>query len=116
MLSYDGSITKKDPMQKDTLIQAGGRAAATFVYVALVVTLISNGSKLFGEKDDDLLIPIFMLLLFLISATVTSLLILGKPVMMYQAGDKKGAFTFLFATLGWLAAFLLAVGVVMAVR
>ena len=103
-------------MQKDTIIQALGRAAATFVYVVLVVALLSNGERFFGQQEDEFLIPIFMLLLFLISATITSVLVLGKPVMLYHAGDKKGAFTFLFATIGWLAAFLFVVGAILATR
>jgi len=102
-------------MRKELLLQALGRATATFLYVALVVVFMSNGSRLFGEKDHALT-PVFVLLLFVISATVTAYLILGKPVEMYLDGAKKEAVRFLFATVGWLAAFLVAVGVIMALR
>ena len=58
--------------------------------------------------------PWRLLLLFVISATVTGFLVLGKPAMLYHAGDKRGAFTFLSATVGWLFGFLVLVGILMA--
>lgn len=72
-----------------------------------------NASRWFGEKDD-FLAPVFALLLFVISATVTGLLVLGRPLALYLGGAKKEAFAFLSATLGWLAVFLVAVGAIMA--
>lgn len=57
-----------------------------------------------------------MLLLFVISATVTGFLILGKPITLYLDGAKKEAFRFLAMTVGWLAAFLVLVGILMAFR
>ena len=104
-------------MQKDSVaVQALGRAAATFGYVGFVVLLISASENFFGDKEESLLMPVFALLLFIISATVTGLLVLGKPIALYISGAKKEAFTFLFATIGWLAAFLIAVGVLIATR
>lgn len=94
-------------------VQALGRAAATVAYVALVGAFMSNGSRWFGEKDTALT-PVFVLLLFVISATITAYLVLGKPVEMHLAGAKKEAASFLFMTVGWLAGFLVLVGVVMA--
>ena len=94
------------------LVQSLGRAAATVAYVALVAAFMSNGSRWFGEKDTALT-PVFVLLLFVISATVTATLVLGKPLELYLAGAKKEAARFLFATVGWLAGFLVIVGVAM---
>ena len=99
---------------RNMILQSLGRASATTAYIALIAIFLSSGEKLFGAQDNELLIPIFMLLLFVISATVTGYLVLGKPVMLYHAGDKKGAFSFLVATVGWLAAFLVLVGIAMA--
>jgi len=81
-------------------------AAATFLYIAGIVFLISNGEKIFGPKET-LIIPIFMLLLLVVSATITGLLVFGKPIMLYLDNRKKEAFTLLFGTIGWLAIFLL---------
>lgn len=102
------------PMSKGPMLATSfGRAAATVAYVALVTVFMSNGSRWFGEEDTALT-PVFVLLLLVISATVTGLLVLGKPVELLLAGAKKEAGAFLFATLGWLAGFLVLVGVLMA--
>lgn len=94
-------------------VQSLGRAVATVAYVLLVAMFMSNGSRWFGEKDTALT-PVFVLLLFVISATVTATLVLGKPLELYLAGAKKEAARFLFATVGWLAGFLVAIGLLMA--
>lgn len=43
--------------------------------------------------------PIIMLLLFVISAAVTSFLVFGKPVMLFLEGKKKEAALFLASTI-----------------
>jgi hypothetical protein len=103
-------------MEKQALVVKGlAHAAATALYVALVTLFMSNARYIFGEKDDAL-IPVFMLLLFIISATVTSLLVLGRPLQLYLAGSKKEAMTLLAATVGWLVAILFAVAIAMILR
>jgi len=83
-------------------------ALGVFVYVAIVAWLLFNGEHAFDDKPS-FLIPVFMLLLFIISASVTSLLVLGKPIHLYLSGFKKEAFTLLFATLAWLILFVIIV-------
>lgn len=83
-------------------------ALGVFVYVSIVALLIFNGEHIFDNKPS-FLIPLFMLLLFIISASVTGLLVLGKPVHLYLSGLKKEAFILLLATLIWLAFFVGAV-------
>ena len=74
--------------------------------------LMSNAKNLFGEiPEPNTFIPIFMLLLFIISATVTGSLVLGKPILLYLDGSKKDALVLLFSTLIWLVVFLCAVAV-----
>ncbi len=58
------------------------------VYVFLVSLIMSHGSKIFGEKDTAVT-PIAVLLLFVLSALVTSGLVLGRPVTLYLDGQKK---------------------------
>ena len=84
-------------------------ALGTFVYIALVAFLMFNGKNVFGDVSS-FMIPVFMLLLLVISASITGLLVFGNPVRLYMDGHKKEAFTFLFSTLSWLILF--AVGVV----
>ena len=84
-------------------------ALGVFVYVSLVAVMMFNIEHIFGNKPDNFLAPVFMLLLFIISASVTGLLVLGKPIYLLTKGLKKEAATLLFATIAWLVAFLLIV-------
>ena len=83
-------------------------ASAVLLYVFGVSSFLSNAKYIFGEEDAQhkLLIPIFMLILLIISATITGLLVLGKPVHLYFSGQKKEALIMLFTTLAWLVLIL----------
>ena len=77
-------------------------ALATGAYVATLVTLILNGEKLFGTIDN-ILGPIAFLLVFVVSASITGSLVLGKPILMYLDGQKKEAVKLFMYTIGSLA-------------
>lgn len=79
-------------------------ALGTTAYISLIATLMQNGSKIFGEKDN-FATPIIVLLLFTLSAIMVGSLILGKPLMMYLDGKKKEAIVIFLQTVGWLAGF-----------
>ena len=49
--------------------------------------------------------PVLFLMLFVLSAGVTGALVLGRPVLKYLDGDRKGAIYLFCATLGWLFVF-----------
>lgn len=87
----------------------------TAVYIILVGLFIFFwGEKIF--PDENLLIPIFMLMLFVFSAGFTGFLVFGKPVMLYLDGKKKEALSLLSYTLGILfviVIIVLVVGLVM---
>lgn len=85
-------------------------AAATFIYVAAVAWFGFNSQTIFG-KQSTFLAPLFALLLFVVSASVTGLLVLGKPIHLYVSGLKKEAVILFSITLGWLILFLLIVSV-----
>ncbi len=76
-------------------------AFGVFIYVALIATIMSNGNKIFGEKDT-FLTPIAVLLLFVLSATITGALVLGRPVWLYLANFKKDSVLLFVYTVGWL--------------
>lgn len=63
-------------------------ATGVLIYVSAIAFFGFNGEKIFGNKPN-FLIPLFMLLLFIISASVTGLLVLGKPIQLYLNGLKK---------------------------
>ena len=77
----------------------------TLAYVGTVSWFIVNGDKIFG-KMSGYLAPVAFLLLFMISAVITGILVLGKPALLFYEGNKKEAIRLLLLTLGWLAFYL----------
>ncbi len=71
------------------------------VYVAIVVFLIQNGGKIFGQMND-LLGPIAFLLLFVSSAAITGALALGRPILLFLENRKVEAIKMFLYTIGWL--------------
>ena len=93
-------------MKKKIIKTALLNAVATTIYIIGVVTLMSYASSS-GINGPELLAGVVMLLLFVISAAVTSLLVFGRPVLWYLDGKKKEALSLLGYTLGFL--FIIAV-------
>ena len=91
-------------------------AVGVFVYVSAIAWLGFNSQMIFGATKESFLAPLLVLLLFVVSASVTGLMVLGKPIQLYLDGMKKEAFTLLLATLAWLVIFLSAVVVVLLLR
>lgn len=89
---------------KNSIVKfAGLNALGTTLYVALVASLLFNAPLIFGSTGKDtVFIPIAMLLLFVISASVTGSLVLGRPLLWYLDGKKKEAVSLFIATLGFL--------------
>ncbi|OGZ34148.1 MAG: hypothetical protein A2Y98_02330 [Candidatus Portnoybacteria bacterium RBG_19FT_COMBO_36_7] len=74
---------------------------AAFVYISGVAWLMFNGEKFFG-KAESFWMPVALLLLFVISATIVGALILGRPILLYLDGKKSDAITLLAYTVGCL--------------
>lgn len=83
-------------------------ALGVCVYILLVSFIMYNGNTLFG-KEDNFLMPIAFLLLFVFSAAVTSTLVLGRPIMFYLENKKNEAVKLFFYTLGWIFLFMILV-------
>ncbi len=92
--------------KKNYLFKSLINAVGAFVYITCVAWLMFN-SHGFIDQSNSFLVPVFMLLLFVISAAITATLVLGKPMSLYLGGLKKEGFILLFCTLGWLIIFLL---------
>lgn len=88
-------------------------AVGTLAYIAIVVTIMSNAERWF-DGMPKFLGPMAFLLLFVVSAAITSSLVLGKPLMMFLDGAKKQAIKLFGCTVGWLAIALVIVFVVLA--
>jgi hypothetical protein len=81
------------------------QAAGVFAYVGLVALFMFNAQKIFG-KVDTIVAPILMLMLFVFSAAVTGLMVLGRPGYLYSQGQKKEGITLLVYTLGFILLFI----------
>jgi len=100
--------------QQEYLKKSFISATGTFLYIAAVSLFMTKAENFFPE-EDGILIPIFMLLLFIVSATVTGLLVLYKPIQYYVEGKRKDAVILILSTVGWLIVFLILVGVAITV-
>ena len=74
----------------------------TTTYIILVASFMFSLQSLFSEKEDIIIIPVAMLLLFVSSAAITGFLVFGKPVMLYIDGKKREAVSLLVYTIGIL--------------
>ena len=76
-------------------------SAGVLVYVFLVALLMNYGEQIFGSMNN-LTGPIAFLLLFVLSALIVGMLVLGKPVILYLDGKKKEAIQLLLYTVFWI--------------
>ncbi len=77
------------------------QALGVFIYILLVVQIISALTHLFPEPDQFWQ-PVILLLLFVVSVAITGLLVLAKPIILYLDGLKKEAIKLFGWTIGWL--------------
>ncbi len=78
------------------------------IYTSGVAWLLFNGGRILGNITN-FLGPLALLLLFVFSATVVGLLVLGRPALLYFNGAKSDAIKLLLFTMGWLCVMILAV-------
>ncbi|MEJ0021466.1 MAG: hypothetical protein WDN47_02660 [Candidatus Doudnabacteria bacterium] len=99
-------------MKDNPVAHSLGHAVLVLLYVTLVASIMNHGSVWFGQKDTAFT-PILVLMLFVLSAAITSALVLGRPVLMYFDGQKKEALKFFGYTVGWMFALTVVVFAVM---
>ncbi|MFA5175600.1 MAG: hypothetical protein WC430_04305 [Patescibacteria group bacterium] len=83
-------------------------AVGVVVYVIGISFILRNGNQIFG-KMDNFLAPVAFLLLFVLSAAITGMLVLGKPLLLYFENRKSEAIKMFFYTIGWLFLITLAI-------
>ncbi len=101
-------------MKTNIIGRAVLHAIATAVYVGLVALLMSNAEQLFG-KQENFWGPLAFLLLFVLSATITGSLVLGRPFLLYLDGKKEEAVKFFLLTVGFLLAITIVIFVALVV-
>mgnify|MGYP001569452446 CR=1 FL=1 len=94
---------RKDMQNSNLIARSLLHSLAVLVYVTLVVWLMTNIERLFGEGPAPFWGPLAFLMLFVLSAAIVWLLVFAKPVMMYLDGAKKEAVTLVFSIVAWLA-------------
>ncbi|MCL5970710.1 MAG: hypothetical protein M1450_04390 [Patescibacteria group bacterium] len=77
------------------------QATGLTIYIGLVALFMFNAERLFGSKIG-VLGPILFLLLFIISATISGLIVLARPGFLFWEKRYKESFTLLGWTVGWL--------------
>lgn len=97
-------------MKNNTVLHSLGHAVLVLIYTSGVAWLLFNGKIIFGDGEPkNFWAPVFMLLLFVLSATIVGTLVLGKPILLYWNGAKSEALRFFTYTVGWLFIILLIV-------
>ncbi|TSC89565.1 MAG: Uncharacterized protein G01um10143_55 [Parcubacteria group bacterium Gr01-1014_3] len=92
-------------------------AVGVVAYVSGLAWLMFNAKTIFDNKEPDtFLAPTLFLLAFVISASITGFLVLGKPLQLYLAGLKKEALAMLFITIGGLAMFLVLIAAIVILK
>lgn len=83
-----------------------GHAILVVLYIAGVSWLLFNSKKLISP-EPTFLVPLSILLLFVLSATIVPTLVLGRPILLYVNGKKTEALQFFGATLAGMFIFTL---------
>jgi hypothetical protein len=80
--------------------RASINSLSTSAYIVLIGLFFFNIEKINFGDHDTFFAPIFMLMLFVFSAALTSSLMFGQPVFWYLDGKKKESLQLLGYTLG----------------
>ncbi len=79
-------------------------ALAAIAYISLVVTIMNFASRWATERGgDNILIPIGILSLFVLSAATMGYIVLYQPITMYLDGQRKEAVSLFWKTIATLA-------------
>ena len=77
--------------------------AAGYIMLVVLAMQFLMGSTQEGAGEDIILIPIFMLSLFTLSAAVMGYLFFYQPFVLWFDGKRQEALTFFFKTVGAFA-------------
>ena len=77
------------------------QASGLVTYIGLIAAFLNNVEKLFGHNVPELLAAMTMLLLFVLSAVISALLVLGKAGFLFWEKQYSDAFALVLWTIGW---------------
>ena len=88
-------------MNRKKLINLGMASGLVAVaYISLIATIMSFGQAVFGAIMNPAFGIMIFLMIFVFSAAVMFMSLLGRPIMLYMDGHKKEALFLLAWTLG----------------
>lgn len=90
-------------------------ALGVVLYVTGIANVLTHGDELFGRLNNAAG-PLVFLLLFIVSALITSGLVFGRPIWLYVAGEKQAALTLWSWTVSWLVALTVLLIAIIALR
>jgi len=77
------------------------QATGLVTYILIVSVFLNNVDNIFYKDTGEYMAPILMLLLFIISAVISSSLVLGRVGVLFWERKYSEAFTLLAWTMGW---------------
>ncbi len=77
------------------------QASGLVTYILIVSVFLNNVDNIFHKDTGEYMAPILMLLLFIISAVISSSLVLGRAGVLFWEKKFSEAFTLLAWTMGW---------------
>ena len=90
--------------EMNPVVHSFGHAVLTLLYISAIGWFMSHTQDIFANVEEpNFLIPVSMLLLFVLSATITGTLVLGRPILLYLDGKKRQALEFFGYTVAWLS-------------
>jgi len=84
------------------------QATGLVVYIGLVSLIFLYGNQIFGRMNNYSG-PILFLLIFVFSAVICSILVLGRAGFLFWEKRYKEAFPLFFGTIGWILFYLILV-------
>ena len=81
-------------------------ALAAALYIAMIISVIFSTSSLVEKHEDNILMPMTMLALFVLSAAVMGYLFLSEPLYLLLEKRKQEAAAFFTKVVGFFACFV----------
>ena len=69
------------------------------VYISVVSFVMTNGDRIFGRIEGSLFGPMLFLMLFVLSAMIVGVSLLGRPAYLFLTGKREEPITVLVYTI-----------------
>src|SRR3989338_5468885 len=77
------------------------QASSLVNYIFVVSTFLNNVERIFNNGTSEFVAAITMLLLFIISAVISAVLVLGRASVLFWERKYSEAFTLIAWSIGW---------------